>query len=87
LSLNIFSQSSKIQRMSTTRYRKVSQNENQLADEEQKKAKSERLDRISSKIHALVWVFLAAIVVYYTDLFHVIMHSEQINRLVSFVNY
>ncbi len=61
----------------TARYRRVAQTDPE--EEESKKVRAERIDRITSKIHALVWVVAAAGIVYLTDLANLI-HSEEINR-------
>lgn len=70
----------------STRYRKVSQNETELGDEELKKQKSERVERITAKIHALVWVAVSVIIVYYTDLVNVILYSDEINRTMLYIS-
>lgn len=59
------------------RYRRVTQLE--TGEEESKKIRAERADRISAKLHALVWVLAAIGVVYFTDLFNLI-HSDKLNR-------
>lgn len=51
-------------------------------EEETKKASAERAERISAKIHALVWVLVALTVVYFTDLPH-LLFSDKINRYVT----
>ena len=46
-----------------------------------KKKHAERVDRIQTKIHAFIWVFLATVIVYYTDFIKVILTYERVNRL------
>jgi hypothetical protein len=71
----------------SARYRKVSQNETELAEEEQKKQKSERLERITSKIHAFLWVALSVLIIYFTDLWDVVLHDGEINRYAAFSSH
>lgn len=61
------------------RYRRVAQAE--AGEEESKKIRAERADRISAKLHALVWVLAAIGVIYFTDFFNLV-HSDKLNRLV-----
>ena len=61
----------------TARYRRVAQSDHE--EEESKKVRAERIDIITSKIHALFWVLAAIGVVYFTD-FLSLIHSDEINR-------
>lgn len=61
------------------RYRRVAQAE--TGEDESKKIRAERADRISAKLHALVWVLAAIGVIYFTDFFNLV-HSDKLNRLV-----
>lgn len=59
------------------RYRRVNQQE--AGEEEFKKIRAERADRISAKLHALVWVIVAVALIYFTDFFDLIC-SDKLNR-------
>jgi hypothetical protein len=59
------------------RYRRVNQSEG--GEDETKKVSAERAERISAKIHALVWVIAAIAIVYGTDLAHLVF-SDKLNR-------
>lgn len=61
------------------RYRRVAQAE--AGEEESKKIRAERADRISAKLHALVWVLASIGIIYFTDLFNLV-HSDRLNRFV-----
>ena len=61
----------------TARYKRVAQSDPE--EEESKKIRAERVERITSKIHALVWVVASVGTVYFTDLFALI-HSDELNR-------
>lgn len=61
------------------RYRRVTQVDGAGEEESTKKVRAERADRISAKIHALVWVFAAMAIVYFTDFF-TLLHSDKLNR-------
>mmetsp|Transcript_36247 Transcript_36247/g.83895 ORF Transcript_36247/g.83895 Transcript_36247/m.83895 type:complete len:158 (+) Transcript_36247:121-594(+) len=61
------------------RYRRVAQNEEEM--EERKRKRDAAVDQISTKIQAMFWVSLAAIVVYMTDLPRTVIESEKIDRV------
>ncbi|KAJ1405279.1 hypothetical protein B484DRAFT_457112 [Ochromonadaceae sp. CCMP2298] len=62
----------------TARYRRVAQVE--VGEEESsKKARAERIERISAKVHAVFWVAAALAVMYFTDFWNV-LYSEKIDR-------
>lgn len=61
------------------RYRRVQQGEGEGGEEETKKVRAERAERISAKIHAIFWVLAAIAIVYFTDLPSLIF-SEKLNR-------
>lgn len=60
------------------RYRKVPTEEDS-SQEESKKQRAERIEKISTKFHALFWVIAAIFLVIFTDL-HDVAFSEEINR-------
>ena len=63
-------------------YRRVSQEHEveTLEAEEGKKKQAERIDRITAKLHALVWVVLSISIVWYTNLLNVAYSDERVNR-------
>jgi hypothetical protein len=61
----------------TTRYRKVAQADPE--EEESKKIRAERIEKITAKIHAVFWVAAAVAVFIFTDTINLI-HSDRINR-------
>jgi hypothetical protein len=65
------------------RYRRVTQVDPAVGEEESKKIRAERVERISAKIHALFWVIAAIGIMYFTDLFSII-YSDKINRCAIF---
>eukprot|EP00981_Chlorochromonas_danica_P001417 scaffold297_cov164-Ochromonas_danica.AAC.7 len=62
----------------TARYRRVSQNEPE-EEETNKKLQAQRIERIMAKLHAIVWVAVAAALAYFTDLLNLLL-SERVNR-------
>lgn len=48
--------------------------------EEEKKRRAKRLDAISNKLHAFLWVLAAALVIYATDLLDTVLASDKVNR-------
>lgn len=64
------------------KYRRVAREErNNVEDEEIKKRRAERVERISNKIHAAFWVLSSIALLYYTDLFNLALHDPRVNRL------
>ncbi|CAM9603735.1 unnamed protein product [Heterosigma akashiwo] len=49
--------------------------------EEAKKKRSDLIDTINAKIHALFWCAGAGAVMYYTDFIRVMLESDEVNRL------
>jgi len=47
-----------------------------------KKLQAQRIEKITAKIHAFVWVLLAVLLAYFTDLPSLVV-SDRINRCVS----
>jgi hypothetical protein len=64
----------------TTRYRKVPQTDTNRAEEERKKKRAERVEKITAKIHAVAWVAAAVAVAYYTDIFRIAFTDDRVNR-------
>eukprot|EP01038_Epipyxis_sp_PR26KG_P005799 gene5799-8003_t len=64
----------------TARYRRVPQVDQ--AEEEVKKHRADRIERISAKLHAILWIIVGCATLYFTDTFHLI-NSDRINRLVE----
>lgn len=62
----------------TARYRRVAQSEPE-EEETNKKQQAQRIERITAKIHAAVWVALAGLLAYFTDFLHLLI-SNRINR-------
>jgi predicted membrane channel-forming protein YqfA (hemolysin III family) len=70
-------------------YSRVPQNDNDSArraeddereHEERKKKRTEKMDRINNKIHAVMWVAAMCFTVYHTDFFRVLFESPLVNR-------
>ncbi len=63
------------------RYRRVAQSEPEEEGEMlSKKERAERIDRITAKLHALVWLLCSVGLIYYTDLITIILESDEIYR-------
>ena len=63
----------------SVRYRRVSRDEENEV-EDVKKRQSDRIERITAKIHALFWISLAAYVVYYSDIINYALYSDRVDR-------
>jgi hypothetical protein len=61
------------------RYRRVSQTEPD-EQESNKKLRAERIEKITAKLHSLLWMILAAFIIYFTDLINLIQDPSKINR-------
>ena len=61
------------------RYRRVAQAETTEGDEVKKK-RADLIDRITSKIHALIWVAVSIALLIYTDLFKLAVYDSRVNR-------
>ena len=64
------------------RYRRVSQGEEVTEEDEQKKERAERIEKITSKIHALIWVGLSVAIMVYTNIIKLAFTDDRINRWV-----
>lgn len=49
-------------------------------EEETKKIRAERIEKISAKIHAVIWVMAAVTVFFLTDTINLINKSTKMNR-------
>ena len=50
-------------------------------EEEVKKRKADKLERISAKVHAIFWVVSAILLIKYTDVYNLVLYSEKVNRI------
>jgi hypothetical protein len=66
--------------MMSARYRRVSQSESNPAEEEEKKRRAERIEKITAKLHAAVWVVSSLLILYWTDFFHIMIYDNRIHR-------
>lgn len=79
--------------MTSRRYKKLSQNENgeemeaphttieeDDINEESKKQTAEKLEQISIKIHALLWVLGAVSLGYYLDIIIIVIYNQKLQR-------
>jgi len=48
--------------------------------EEKKKIHSRKMERINNKIHAFLWCVGAALTIYYTDFFRVLLENKNVDR-------
>ena len=69
--------------MTARRYKKVPQLEQSESDESRKKIASERMEQISTKVHALLWVVTAIAVTVYSDIIKVTVKDSRVNRYIS----
>lgn len=63
----------------TARYRRVPQTEPEEDEEKNKKLQAQRVDKISAKIHAAIWVALAGLLAHFTGTVN-LLFSDRINR-------
>ncbi len=62
------------------RYRRIPLSEQEFGQEQtDKKLQAERVEKISAKLHAIVWVAVAATLIRFTDFFG-LMFSDDVNR-------
>ena len=61
-------------------YRRVAQEAESTEAEEGKKKQAERIDRITAKIHAGLWVVFSIVILFYTNLLNVAFSDERVNR-------
>ena len=65
---------------SGVRYRRVSRDEENEA-EDVKKRQSDRIERITAKLHALFWVATSATLAYQLDMLGLIMRGQQVGQI------
>lgn len=63
----------------SARYRRVAQNESPV-EQDAKKKRADRIERITAKLHALIWIAASAGLMFYTDIFQVALTDERVNR-------
>lgn len=66
-----------------SRYRTINQeekNEDNVNEEVKKKIKAEKLEKLNSKFHAILWILLALIVGYYTNIMERIIYDKEVNK-------
>lgn len=63
-----------------TRYRRVPQSEPDERADADKKKRAERVEKITAKIHALIWVIVSAVLIYYSHVFEILADSSKTNR-------
>ena len=66
--------------MTARRYKKVPQMDVSETEDSSKKSNTERMEQISTKVHALFWVFAAVFVVIYSDIIKVSLRDSRVNR-------
>lgn len=64
------------------RYRRVAQTESPL-EQDVKKKRADRIERITAKLHALIWIAASAALILYTNIFHMALTDTRVNRYVS----
>lgn len=64
------------------RYRRVAQTESPL-EQDVKKKRADRIERITAKLHALIWIAASAALILYTNIFHMALTDMRVNRYVS----
>ena len=61
------------------RYKRVAQTENPV-EQDVKKKRADRIERITAKLHALVWIAASVALLFYTNIFHVAFEDPRVNR-------
>jgi len=56
------------------------QRENQQQEDEEKQRKADRMERINVKATALAWVVVGCLIAYYSDIVHIGMSDDRVNR-------
>lgn len=65
--------------MAAPRYRRVAQTEPE-EQESNKKQRAEKIEKITAKIHAFLWVVASIGLIYFTELFLIVNDSGKVNR-------
>lgn len=63
------------------RYRRVAQTESP-AEQDVKKTRADRIERITAKLHALIWIAASVAILFYTDIIQVAIEDPKVNRYV-----
>lgn len=63
------------------RYRRVAQAESPL-EQDVKKKRADRIERITAKLHALIWIAASAALILYTNIFQMALTDPRVNRYV-----
>lgn len=63
-----------------TRYRRVPQTEPEERADADKKRRAERVEKITAKIHALIWIGVSIALIYYTDAVELLGNPLRTNR-------
>ena len=66
--------------MQSRAYKRVSRDETSEEENKVKLQKSERMERIGAKIHAIFWIVLGILVTVFTNIFDRALHDEHVNR-------
>jgi hypothetical protein len=61
------------------RYRRVAQTESPL-EQDMKKKRADRIERITAKLHALIWIAASAALILYTNIFQMALTDQRVNR-------
>lgn len=64
------------------RYRRVAQAESP-GEQDVKKKRADRIERITAKLHALVWIAASAALIVYTNIFKLAIADDRVNRYVD----
>jgi hypothetical protein len=64
------------------RYRRVAQTESPL-EQDVKKKRADRIERITAKLHALIWIAASAALMLYTNIFQMALTDRRVNRYVT----
>jgi hypothetical protein len=66
----------------STRYRRIHSSETEDGTEEEmnKKKRAERVDKITAKLHAVVWVAAAIATFVFSDVVKIGMYDKRVNR-------
>jgi hypothetical protein len=64
------------------RYRKIYQQENEQEGSaiNDKKKKAERIEKITAKLHALIWVVVGVVALIFSDIIRIGLHDDRVNR-------
>lgn len=68
-----------------TRYRRVAQAESP-GEQDVKKKRADRIERITAKLHALIWIATSAALILYTNIFKLALSDDRVNRYESIVS-